>query len=78
MTEQEQQLIRDLFQQLRQLDGQPKDVQADASIRQLAAQAPDAAYKSTDWSRFEKYPLFKEANRMNAYNTYLLMEQEKP
>ena len=44
MTEQEQQLIRDLFQQLRQLDGQPKDVQADASIRQLAAQAPDAAY----------------------------------
>ena len=38
----------------------------------------DEAYKSTDWSRFEKYPLFKEANRMNAYNTYLLMEQEKP
>lgn len=38
----------------------------------------EEAYKSTDWSRFEKYPLFKEANRMNAYNTYLLMEQEKP
>lgn len=37
----------------------------------------DDAYKATDWSRFEKYPLFKEANRMNAYNTYLLMEQEK-
>lgn len=36
------------------------------------------AYKATDWSRFEGYPLFKEANRMNAYNTYLLMEQEKP
>lgn len=38
----------------------------------------DEAYKSTDWSRFAGYPLFKEANRMNAYNTYLLMEQEKP
>lgn len=38
----------------------------------------DEAYKATDWSRFASYPLFKEANRMNAYNTYLLMEQEKP
>ncbi|MEG0974031.1 MAG: MBL fold metallo-hydrolase [Comamonas sp.] len=38
----------------------------------------DEAYKATDWSRFENYPLFKEANRMNAYNTYLLLEQEKP
>ncbi len=38
----------------------------------------DDAYKATDWSRFENYPLFKEANRMNAYNTFLLMEQEKP
>ena len=34
------------------------------------------AYKNTDWSRFEKIPLFKSANRMNAYNTYLLMEHE--
>jgi len=34
------------------------------------------AYSSTDWSKFEKMPLFKSANRMNAYNTYLLMEQE--
>ena len=38
----------------------------------------DDAYKATNWSSFEGYPLFKEANRMNAYNTYLLMEQEKP
>ena len=38
----------------------------------------DQAYQATDWSRFAGYPLFKEANRMNAYNTYLLMEQEKP
>ncbi|WP_407692539.1 MBL fold metallo-hydrolase [Ramlibacter aquaticus] len=37
----------------------------------------DEAYAAADWSRFEKLPLFKVANRMNAYNTYLLMEQEK-
>ena len=36
------------------------------------------AYQNTDWSKFAGYPLFKEANRMNAYNTFLLMEQEKP
>ena len=35
----------------------------------------DEAYARTDWSRFEKLPLFTVANRMNAYNTYLLMEQ---
>jgi glyoxylase-like metal-dependent hydrolase (beta-lactamase superfamily II) len=34
------------------------------------------AYKQADWSRFENLPLFKAANRMNAYNTYLLMERE--
>lgn len=38
----------------------------------------DDAYAATDWSRYEALPLFKAANRMNAYNTYLLMEQEKP
>ena len=36
----------------------------------------DEAYARTDWSRFEKLPLFSVANRMNAYNTYLLMEQQ--
>lgn len=36
----------------------------------------DDAYLAADWSRFEKLPLFRVANRMNAYNTYLLMEQE--
>ena len=35
----------------------------------------DEAYARTDWSRFEQLPLFKAANRINAYNTYLLMEQ---
>ncbi len=34
------------------------------------------AYRRADWSRFEKLPLFKAANRINAYNTYLLMEQQ--
>jgi hypothetical protein len=34
------------------------------------------AYASTDWSRFEKLPAFGEANRGNAYGTYLLMERE--
>jgi len=37
----------------------------------------DEAYARTDWSRFDKLPLFAAANRMNAYNTYLLMEQER-
>jgi glyoxylase-like metal-dependent hydrolase (beta-lactamase superfamily II) len=36
----------------------------------------DEAYSRTDWSRFAKMPLFGIANRMNAYNTYLLMERE--
>jgi glyoxylase-like metal-dependent hydrolase (beta-lactamase superfamily II) len=38
----------------------------------------DQAYARTDWSRFAGLPLFDAANRMNAYNTYLLMEQERP
>jgi glyoxylase-like metal-dependent hydrolase (beta-lactamase superfamily II) len=37
----------------------------------------DQAYLATDWSRFEHLPLFRLANRMNAYNTYLLMEREE-
>jgi len=36
----------------------------------------DDAYARTDWSRFAKLPAFEQANRMNAYGTYLLMEQE--
>ena len=34
------------------------------------------AYAKTDWSRFDKLPLFRAANRINAYNTYLLMEHD--
>ena len=36
----------------------------------------EEAYKQTDWSAFEHMPMFGFANRMNAYNTYLLMEEE--
>jgi len=36
----------------------------------------EEAYARADWSRFERLPLFGLANRINAYNTYLLMEQE--
>lgn len=36
------------------------------------------AYAATDWSAFEHLPLFRAANRMNAYNTYLQLEQEAP
>ncbi|HEY1042941.1 MAG TPA: MBL fold metallo-hydrolase [Telluria sp.] len=36
----------------------------------------DTAYKAVDWSRFSGYPAFNEANRLNAYGTYLLMERE--
>lgn len=36
----------------------------------------DEAYRATNWSEYEGYPLFKAANRMNAYNTYLLIQSE--
>ena len=38
----------------------------------------EQAYQATDWSRNEQMPMFQAANRMNAYNTYLLMEREPP
>jgi len=36
----------------------------------------EEAYARVDWSRFEKLPAFKAANRVNAYNTFILMEKE--
>jgi len=36
----------------------------------------EEAYAKVDWSRFENVPLFRLVNRMNAYNTYLLMEAQ--
>ena len=38
----------------------------------------EEAYAKADWSRFDRLPLFRAANRMNAYNTYLLLEQQGP
>jgi glyoxylase-like metal-dependent hydrolase (beta-lactamase superfamily II) len=37
----------------------------------------DAAYAKTDWSRFSSLPAFDQANRINAYGTYLRMEQQE-
>jgi glyoxylase-like metal-dependent hydrolase (beta-lactamase superfamily II) len=34
------------------------------------------AYKQTDWSEYEGMPLFRAANRMNAYNVYLSIQSE--
>jgi len=51
-------------------------------LRQSMGQAVDdfvpfeQAYAATDWSAFEHMPMFGPANRINAYNTYLLMEEE--
>lgn len=36
----------------------------------------DEAYAATDWSKYRAMPAFHEANRVNAYNQYLRMEQE--
>ncbi len=37
----------------------------------------EEAYTQTDWSRFASLPAFAAANRINAYGTYLRMEQEE-
>ena len=34
----------------------------------------DEAYKNADWSPYEGYPLFRAANRMNAYNVFLSIQ----
>ena len=36
----------------------------------------DEAYAEADWSAFEKLPAFHAANRINAYQVFLSMEQE--
>ncbi len=36
----------------------------------------EEAYARADWSKFKHLPLFQAANRINAYNTYLLMERQ--
>lgn len=37
----------------------------------------DEAYAQIDWSRFAKVPMFGVANRMNAYNVYLQLQDER-
>jgi glyoxylase-like metal-dependent hydrolase (beta-lactamase superfamily II) len=59
-------LTRDYLLYLRQAMG-----------RAVAELVPfEEAYSSTDWSRYASLPAFAEANRPNAYNTYILMEKE--
>ena len=36
----------------------------------------EEAYQETDWSEYEGMPLFRAANRMNAYNVYLSIQAE--
>lgn len=60
------QLTRDYLVHLRQ-------TMADAAAN---LEPFDEAYARADWSRFAHLPLFRVANRMNAYNTYLLLEQQ--
>ena len=36
----------------------------------------EQAYAATDWSAFSKLPAFEQANRINAYGTFLTMERE--
>lgn len=36
----------------------------------------DEAYARTDWTRFSRLPAFEQANRINAYGTYLTLERE--
>jgi glyoxylase-like metal-dependent hydrolase (beta-lactamase superfamily II) len=59
-------LTRDYLRYLRETMGQ--------AVKDL--EPFDDAYAKTDWSRFKALPAFEAANRINAYGTYLLMEQE--
>jgi hypothetical protein len=36
----------------------------------------EEAYQLADWSEYEGMPLFRAANRMNAYNVYLSIQAE--
>lgn len=36
----------------------------------------EEVYRKTDWKDYAAYPAFDQANRINAYQTYLLMERE--
>ncbi len=59
-------LTREYLQHLRETMGR--------AVRDL--KSFDEAYAETDWSRFSRLPAFDAANRINAYGTFLRMEQE--
>lgn len=60
-------LTRDYLAYLRQTMGPP--------ARELLPF--DEAYAAVDWSPFAQVPMFSIANRMNAYNVYLQMQEER-
>jgi glyoxylase-like metal-dependent hydrolase (beta-lactamase superfamily II) len=60
-------LTRDYLAFLRQAMGR--------AVREL--EPFDEAYAKVDWSRWRALPAFEPANRINAYGTYLLLEQEE-
>lgn len=64
--QQDARLTRDYLKFLRQQMG--------AAVQDFVAF--DEAYRKVDWSRFRAEPTFGVANRRNAYNVYLQMEQE--
>lgn len=57
-------LTRDYLVYLRQKMGVAADELEDFEV----------AYNKTDWSKFSHLPAFNEANRRNAYNTYIRMQ----
>ena len=59
-----------------EMDGLAFDAAAVRHDLGAALESFDDAYARTDWSRFRGLPAFEQANRTNAYGTYLLMEQE--
>lgn len=61
---QDLQFTRDYLQYLRDTMREPAENLEDF----------DEAYKRADWSPYEGYPLFKAANRMNAYNVFLSIQ----
>jgi len=56
-----------------------EDITASPAGAQTAARklVPfEEACEQTDWSKYRDMPAFDEANRINAYNQYVRLEQE--
>lgn len=65
-TEADMALTRDYLIYMRQEMGAAVDEMMDF----------EEAYANTDWSQFDDYPAFDDANRLNAYGQFLLLERE--